>query len=200
MYIMNRDPYYYLNKAEYFYKLARKNGYDASCDYNLNDEDLNDIDNYYICESDDDLIDDYENECIDEENDDYENEYIDEKEKEEGEEENDLKKKINIKPAYRRYYDPVTKHYYKTERIFDTNNSEKSNQMIQSNPDIWYPENKLSFKTMHDPITGKYYRVNKIYDKNGNYSYKYNKLNNRMQKKPGTDYYVPIYSSNNNDF
>jgi hypothetical protein len=165
---MNRDPNYYLDKAKYFNKIAEANGYDPKTG----------------------SIDDSEYEYI----------KIDPVKNKNNIMVKSIKQKIsNIKPACKRYFDPVTKHYYRTEKIFEDNSdeyddNENPSKMVQSNPDVWYPENKLSFKTMRDPDTGKFYRINKVYDKNGNYSYKYNKLNYQAQKKPGTNFYVPVYS------
>lgn len=94
---------------------------------------------------------------------------------------------IKTKPIHKRYYDPITKHYYKSE----------TNDVPQTkDPEIWYPENKLSYKTIYDPKTGKYYRVDKIYDGDGNFSYQFNKLNYQACKKPGTNFYRPVYKIN----
>ena len=98
---------------------------------------------------------------------------------------------IDIKPSCRRFYDPVTKHYYNVDRIFSPN----ANGIVQAakpDPDIWYPENKLNFKHIQDPVSGKYYRINKIYDSDGNISFGCKPQNESLVKNPGTNYYRPI--------
>lgn len=95
----------------------------------------------------------------------------------------------NIKPCCKRYYDPINKHYYNTDRMFNPN-MDGIVQVGKKDPDIWYPENKLSFKTVRD-TNGKYYRISKVYDLDGIYSYQYNPLNNLVVKNSGTNYYQP---------
>lgn len=166
---MIRDPKYYLKRAEYFNKKAKENGYET-----------------------DNLVDD-----INDTKSESEYEYIEIKPNS-----NIAIKPIkqtitNIKPMYKRYFDPVTRHYYRTEKIFNDIDNSSCNieqNTPKKNPDIWYPQNKLSFKTMRDPISGKYYRINKIYDNNGDYYYKCDELKYNIQKKPGTNYYIPVYN------
>ncbi|XWV25800.1 hypothetical protein QJ857_gp1287 [Tupanvirus soda lake] len=169
--IMNRDPNYYLQRANFYYQRALENGYDPS------------FDSY--TSSDDDQLDDVE----------YEYEYIPIQvvNEEAAMTVNKKNDNTNIKPAYKRYYDPITKHYYKTEKVLTNKDVKPIPKDVERNAQVWYPENKLSFKTMRDPDTGKFYRVNKIYDDNGQYSYKYDKLQNEMRKLPGTNYYKPVY-------
>lgn len=97
-----------------------------------------------------------------------------------------------VQPQYRRYWDPVKRHYYKIDKIF-----EEDTQVIQppapKDPDIWYPENKLSYQFVRDPETGQLYRVSKTYDASGNYYFDYNKVNYLPEKTPGTNYYRPLY-------
>lgn len=103
-----------------------------------------------------------------------------------------------IKPQYKRYFDPITRHYYKTDKIFeDDTDMVQGTNVIPKNPDVWYPENKLSYQFMKDPETGQIYRINKIYDKNGNYYYTHKPLYYQPEKKIGTSYYQPIYREPN---
>ena len=182
---MIRDPYHYLKRAEYFYQRAKKNNcadklYD-DCNDNCNYiDDNNDV--YNVCNG---ILDN--NNLMYEDND-YIYEYVNLE---------PVEKIIpKIKPAYKRYYDPITKHYYKIDKIFEDEDDGTPNEtktIVIKDPDVWYPENKLSFRTICDPVTGKYYRINKVYDNNGNYSYQYDKLTNLLQKKPGTNFYKPSY-------
>ena len=141
---MLRNPSHYLDRAKYFYQLAKTNNDD-------NDEYVK-IDPVETIEETPTLP--------------------------------------RIKKLYQRYYDPITKHYYKTESIFDTQNPETQPKAGE----IWYPENKLSYRTARDVDTGDFYNVNKVYDDNGQYSIQYEKLNYRPYKKPGTNFYRPNYS------
>lgn len=189
---MSRDPEYYLKKADYFYGLA-----DNLQDGNELDNDNEEFNNE---EFEDEELQDGDTWSDDE----YEYEYVklapvkanitkcQEK----------IKKKFpTVRAACKRYFDPITKHYYKTDKIFEDDNDFTANNFappiktVSKKPAIWYPENKLSFKTMRDPITGKYYRVDKIYDNSGKYKFTYDKLNCQAVKKPGTNFYQPIYKS-----
>ncbi|MEM3062512.1 MAG: hypothetical protein QW303_03055 [Nitrososphaerota archaeon] len=93
-----------------------------------------------------------------------------------------------LKPGCARFYDPVTKHYYKTSDIFE---AEPAKKVIRSG--VWYPENCLSYRTFHDPRTGEYYKVDKMYDDRGNYKIRYHKMVYRPRKPPGSDYYKACY-------
>ena len=94
-----------------------------------------------------------------------------------------------IKPQYARYYDPITKHYYKTIDIIGGNISQ--NEIKDGN--VWFPENKPNVQTFRDPKTGKYYRINKIYDQNGNYTYMNDELVYMAQRPSGTNFYKPVH-------
>jgi hypothetical protein len=175
----SRDPNYYLQKANFFYNRSNNNPIDKK----KNNFENYDLDSEFDYDYDDsECVDDY----LDNVEDDFEYEYL------KLEPITKLQAIVsNIKPKYSRYYDPITKHYYRSDKIFDVESAK--NKQPAKNPDIWFPENKLSFKTMKDPKTGKYYRVNKIYDTDGNYKYNYDKLNKKMIKTPGTNYYRPSY-------
>ena len=163
---MNRDPNYYLDRAEYFNKLAHSNGYKPPQYDNLEDQE--------------NLEDDYEYEYV--------------KLEPTIQTQNSEPTSLLVKPQYQRYYDPTTKHWYKTDQIFTTDaNVIKNPPITVKNPAVWYPENKLSYKYMRDPSTGRFYRVNKKYDENGNYSFDFKKLNYKPIKQPGTNYYKPNY-------
>lgn len=97
-----------------------------------------------------------------------------------------------IKPQHRRYWDPITKHYYKIDKIFD-DNAIIMNQSVPKDPDVWYPENKPCFQYMKDPTSGQIYKVNKIYNTDGNYEYTYDQVTYLPEKNPGTNYYRPAY-------
>lgn len=169
---MNKDPQYYLQKAEYFNNMVNK--------YKLKNEELDDYDNDIDLS---DLTDNYSDE--------YEYELIKINTDNKTPNKQIRQSITNIKPTCKRYFDPVTRHYYRTEDIFldDGDNKEKIHS-TSNKPDIWYPENKLSFRTIRDPDTGKYYRINKVYDKDGNYSYKYHELDHKMHKRPGINFYT----------
>ena len=89
-----------------------------------------------------------------------------------------------IKSAYKRYYDPITRHYFKTDKILD----------IDMEPDdidptdVWYPEHQPKNNLIRDPNNGKLYRVNKIYDSDGNYHYQYKPVNHFATKKSSNNY------------
>ncbi|MEM0353971.1 MAG: hypothetical protein QXW79_00180 [Thermoplasmata archaeon] len=93
-----------------------------------------------------------------------------------------------LKPGCARFYDPVTKHYYKTSLIFET---EPTNKVISTG--IWYPENSLGYCTIRDARTGEYYKVDKTYDNGGNYKIRYHKMVYRPRKFPGSNYYKACY-------
>jgi len=190
---MNRDPYHYLKKADYFYDIANKNNSEPESNYSESEYDYEYIKPEMIEEDyagDDSEYMEMEPEL--ETNSEYDYEYVIIDPPISTKTEDTCTAKI--KPGYRRYFDPVTRHYYKSDKILEgSENNSIPVQTSEKYTDIWYPENKLSFKTTRDPKTGKLYRVNKNYDKNGNYSYKYNKLNHGAIKRPGTNYYQPIY-------
>ena len=199
---MIRDPNVYLRRAQYFHEIA-----------GINNELM---DNMEECINDTEYIDDAEYIDDTEYTDDAEYtddmkytdhiEYVDDTEYTDDIEYMDDPQYVNdgpvksnknesitsnIKPCCRRYYDPITKHYYNIDRIFNPN----TNGIVQAakkNPDIWYPENKLSFKTIRDPHSGKYFRISKVYDTEGKYTFKCHPLNKSVVKKPGTNYYRPI--------
>ena len=91
--------------------------------------------------------------------------------------------RIPIKTVDGRYFDPIKRHYYRIEPIIKP----------ERKPDVWYPENKLGFRTMLNPIDGMYYGVDKVYDKDGKYRYIYTKLNYQPSKRIGTNFYKPCY-------
>lgn len=168
---MIKDPDHYLKKANYFYTMSR-----------LNDDDYDDSEYELVMDKVDDIndielvkvkIDSNKNQLLPQTQTQTQTQCI----------------KPKLKPGYTRYYDPITKHYYKMENMFDVEVPEKK----ITKTDIWFPENKLSFKTMRDPKTGNYYKVTKIYGKDGNYDYKYEKLNYRPIKKSGNTFYQPSY-------
>lgn len=167
---MTKDPNYYLQRAKFYYDRASNNSYDSEIEYIDDDIIVDDIDNneYEYIPFDQVVID------------------------------NVVDEKINIinnkaTKSIQRYYDPITKHYYKNNKIL-TNEEDKSiSKIIEMNAEVWYPENKLRYKTVRDIKTGKYYRVNKIYDDKGKYFYTYDRISNEMHKLPGTNYYQPVY-------
>lgn len=104
-----------------------------------------------------------------------------------------LKKIPKIKSRYTRFYDPVSKHYFGIDKIFDnkTNGIRPENKTTKT----WYPENPLSYNYTRDPKTGKIYRTVKTYDDKGNYANNFREVKRRNVKKPGTTYVVPMYKS-----
>lgn len=170
---MSRDPNIYLERAKYFNDMANNNNEDMDV---YTDEYT---DEYYGEDIDEDIGEDI-GENIDDFTDIYTDQIIP----------NPIPNAIpEIKT--RRYYDPVTKHYYNIDRLFEPNTN--PDNIVKKDPIIWYPENKLSFKTVTDALTGKFYRVNKVYDADGKYSFTYDPLNKLVEKKPGTNYYRPVY-------
>ncbi|AZL89135.1 hypothetical protein QKC54_gp0707 [Megavirus baoshan] len=104
-----------------------------------------------------------------------------------------LKKIPKIKSRYTRFYDPVSRHYFGIDKIFDNKTSgiRPENKTTKT----WYPENPLSYNYTRDPKTGKIYRTVKTYDDKGNYANKFKEVKRRNIKKPGTTYVVPMYKS-----
>lgn len=169
---MNRDPNYYLQKANFFYKRSRQ-------DY------LNDFDpNNFVSDSDDDFEYAYDD-----------SDTARPMEIEPVVSEEIIVTDLGIKPQYKRIYDPITKHYYKVDKIFE-NASIAMPRSVEINAEVWYPENKLGYKTIFDPKSKRYFRVNKKYNDNGKYRITYNKLTRQMMKPPGTSYYRPTYQIN----
>jgi hypothetical protein len=197
---MYRDPHYYLQRANLYYEKAIANGLDE-LDDELVDKLADELDDGLVDELDDGLVEELD-ELVDELDDRSDDEYIYEyipikfpTETIETPQDTIIKPKIQIKPAFKRYFDPVTRHYYKTEKILENSSIDiiPNSKMVEKNADVWYPENKLNIKTIRDPKTGKYYRINKTYNDKGNFSYTYDKLSNVMKKLPGTNYYKPVY-------
>lgn len=167
---MNRDPYYYLQKADQFYALAKANGYDPSSGRIVSNK--NNEDAIKFVRGDEYSDDEYD---IDDDIDD-----------------GDLESELDIKPRKyapmsNRLYDPVTRHYYKSSDL-----PAGITRLPPDNASTWYPENKLSYKTIRDPSTGVRYRVNKIYDDDGSYHFEREELVPAFRKKPGTNYYRPV--------
>lgn len=88
---------------------------------------------------------------------------------------------LQIKPQYKRYYDPTTKHYYKSADIFGIDVEKNHNKnKFQNVPDpktkifyskdnkVWYPENKVNSTDKHSKT---YVSV----------------------KRPGTNFYQPMH-------
>ena len=152
---MKRDPSHYRQRANYFYSLANANG--------LNDPEQ-------------------------QPDDDSEYEYVEAVDLEPVIIEEPVKKPtctVSIKPAYKRYYDPVTRHYYRTDQVLGIDNTAAA-----KNADgVWYPENQPERKTARDPVTGEHFRITKVYDSNGNYTHQYEKIHRQPRKAPGTDFY-----------
>ena len=201
---MIRDPSIYLEKAKYFYTISKDN---TTTDDLVDTTENELVDAYpeeFINTYQEELVDVYPDDLIDVNSEELTDVYTDEMTEYEYvpvaainppiEPSSIYTNLSNIKPSCRRYYDPITKHYFKIDKIFepDTNINEIDQQAVK-NPDIWYPENKLSFKTTIDPLTGKFYRINKVYDANGKYSYRYDELNKNAIKQPGTNYYRPVF-------
>jgi hypothetical protein len=104
---------------------------------------------------------------------------------------------IKINPICKRFYDPLTRHYYNTSRILGQDsvnitltcghNSQPISKKINCN--TWYPEVSKGYEVIRDPKTGKYYRVKKIYDNDGGYTYRYEGVVNIPKKRPGNSFY-----------
>lgn len=170
---MNRDPKYYLEKADFFYQRSKQEELDDSIDefvdgfeYGYDDGFDNGLGYEYDIET--------SNPNVSEEV---------------------VVTDLRIKPQYKRIYDPVTKHYYKIDRIFEDADASIIPKSIEKNTELWYPANNLSYKTMFDPKTNRFYRVNKIYDDKGKFRITHDKLTQQMIKLPGTSYYKPIYQT-----
>lgn len=112
--------------------------------------------------------------------------------------EDNIKKEIvaNIKPAYQRYYDPITKHYFKTEKILGLEPIIRKKVENPAETDVWYPENKISDRVRYDPRLERYVLVDKLYDPNGKFKIECTPLNHYIEKSPGTNYYRAVYHKN----
>lgn len=134
---MNRDPEYYLEKADYFYQRAET----------ATPDDIKQIPK-----------------CV-------------------------IKRKI----INGRYFDPITKHYYKLEQ--------PETKKIPKNKDgVWFPENKPKHEIITDPETGESYYIKKIYNDNGEYFYEKQKIHCQLHKLPGSNYYKPFYTINSSEY
>ncbi|AEQ60809.1 hypothetical protein [Acanthamoeba castellanii mamavirus] len=104
------------------------------------------------------------------------------------EEHTDLRSKI--KPKYTRFYDPVTRHYYSIDKLF-----EHEDVLLNKRPTtgVWYPEIQNQNNIMKDPKTGQLFRVKKIYNPKGKYHYEINSVKRQTKRKPGTTYYTVTY-------
>ncbi|AQN68541.1 hypothetical protein [Saudi moumouvirus] len=187
---MIRDPTYYLKKAKHFYNISKQNDdndlnrlqSESSEIYNDSD---NASENYYENSSEENIDEESSEEEIEYEYVKFEpidiNELVNEK----------LKNIPPIKPRYGRFYDPVSKHYFTINKIFDNNGIRPNNKSTH----IWYPENTLSYKYVRDPKTNKLYKTSKIYDDDGNYSQDLIEVKRNNVRRPGTTYVVPVYKS-----
>lgn len=176
--VMNKDPNYYLEKARIFYEKA---ALDDTIDQS------NDPIEQLILEEEIDLIEDI-----------YDDENPIEIEPgivaipDDQHEQNQLEINVKIQPGYSRYYDPITKHYYSTAKVLGNEDPLDPIIKLVKKSGVWYPENKLSYDTIYDPDSNRYYKINKIYNDDGTFTYTYNKIQNKMVKQPGTNYYRPI--------
>lgn len=93
-----------------------------------------------------------------------------------------------VKHNHGRYYDPTTKHYYKTSDVLEAIPAERVKKS-----DVWYPENPLSYKTVYDPDTNQHYSIDKVYNPDGTYKLVYKQLKYRPIKYPGMNHYLPNY-------
>lgn len=93
-----------------------------------------------------------------------------------------------VKHNHGRYYDPATKHYYKTSDVLEAVPAERVKKS-----DVWYPENPLSYKTVYDPDTNQHYSIDKVYNSDGTYRLVYRQLKYRPIKYPGMNHYLPNY-------
>ena len=159
---MNKDPFYFLKKAEQFRNKAKKNA---------------ELEGSYDFEESDNFkgLDDFDAELV------ISNQ--------------DFELVETIKPSCKRYYDPETRHYFKTNKISDMDIL----PIAKISDDIWYPEHYPSDNFFRDPISGKLYRIIKIYDTDGNYYFNYKPINHFAVKQPGTSYYKPSYGVVNYD-
>lgn len=155
---------YYLNKAKYFYDIAKINNEDGESDEE--DDNDNELSQYEYIKLEPCKI-------------------IETNTPNEKSDNNNLK----IKRDCQRYYDPVTKHYYKTNDIVEQIDCPNDDY----EQDIWFPKTQPDQKYFYDPKTKKNYKINKIYDKCCNYHYEYDILNYKPKKIIGTNYYRPYY-------
>ncbi|AGF85086.1 hypothetical protein QJ854_gp696 [Moumouvirus goulette] len=193
---MIRDPAYYLKKAKYFYNISKQKDNEENNDLDYLESESNDIYNNSYKLSSDNYEDTFEelNEESSEELSDNETEY--EYIKLEPVDINELiNEKLQdiapIKPRYGRFYDPVSKHYFTIDKIFNNNGIRPNNKSTR----VWYPENSLSYKYVRDPKTNKLYKTSKNYDDNGNYTQDLREVKRKNIRRPGTTYVVPVYKS-----
>ncbi|BCS83424.1 hypothetical protein QLL95_gp0699 [Cotonvirus japonicus] len=95
----------------------------------------------------------------------------------------------NVKPMFKRIYDPITKHYFSVDKIFKN----QENDIPCEKNGIWYPEIQPRQEIFQDPKTGQYYRVNKSYDNNGCFNNKYECVKKTVRRRPGTNFYTITY-------
>ena len=191
---MNRDPYYYLKKADQIRANTKKYDSRLLTPYLSNPY----LSNPYLSNTTIINIDDIDD--IDDNDDNYNN-------GDDNELDNDIYyKEINniqtYKPTLKRYYDPVTRHYFKINNDTDDNIIIDDNVIIDDNlitdDNVWYPIHQPINNLVRDKTSGKLYRITKIYDANGDYYYNYKPINHFAIKKPGTNYYQPSYSTGQN--
>jgi hypothetical protein len=100
-----------------------------------------------------------------------------------------------LRPCVKRYYDPVRRHWYNIDKIFDNycvnpNAAEPKEFPCDSCKYIkTYPHQK----TRLDPCTHNYYRINKYYDQCCQPHYQYNQLYYNPGRKPWQNYWSPNY-------
>lgn len=100
-----------------------------------------------------------------------------------------------IVPEVKRFYDPVTRHYYRTERRLGDSAyvSDCGDVPLRPFTNVWYPENRLSKQIIYDANTHTHKKVTKVYDSDGNYSLLYTNVAYKPIKKPGYNNYIPHY-------
>jgi len=92
---------------------------------------------------------------------------------------------------YKRYYDPVSRHYYRTDDILENSTPQAITDLKFSG--TWFPENRQGFQVITDPQTGITYRVNKIYDANGNFYHECREVQQCLQQDFGTNSFRYVY-------
>ena len=212
---MIKDSRYYLDRADYFYELAEDDDSlipedddndslipedDDNDSFIPEDDDDNDslipdnniIDNYSLIPEDDNntidndsLIPEDNNNITDNDSltPEYDNDYLT------PEPDKIIFKVPVIHQMYNRYYDPITKHYYRSEKIFGDNPVEHIKPVVST---IWYPENKPRTGIVYDPKTKQHYQTDKVYG-DGVYTINRKPFLYKPEKRPGSNFYLPVY-------
>jgi hypothetical protein len=98
-----------------------------------------------------------------------------------------------LRPCVKRYYDPIRKHWFSVDRLFDTLCKKGLEPRHALCSDCKFVKTYPFKATRLDPCTNHYYKIHKAYDKCCRPHYRYNMLCYAPTKKPWQTGWMPAY-------